>query len=130
MKLNKVYFLLIIILNTSFANNIKWYANYNKALKIAKKQNKNIMIFLINNNSKENKKMFINTFSNPRVIGKLNKNYISIILKFNSKRSYPIEMFYTNIFPSIFIISYIDESFLIPIINAYINKDKLLRLIP
>jgi hypothetical protein len=83
-----------------------------KALLLAKKENKPMMIFLVKKNCFDCKEMLNTIFTNQSYIEKLNKKYISVIITYESQIDYPIELFYSTQFPTLFFISSKDESFL------------------
>ena len=126
MKLHRYILILSLLFNISQASCIKWYWDYEKALKIAKKENKSMMIVLRKNNCKDCQKLFEITFLNQPYIKKLNEKFISVVVAFEDKNSYPIEMFYTLEFPVIFFINPKDESFLKNPIFGFISPDKFL----
>jgi thiol:disulfide interchange protein len=125
--MNKIV-LYLVILGTVYnmqASHIKWYSNYEKALQVAKKENKPIMLVLRKKDCSECKKIFAVTFRDQEYIDKLNDNYISIVATHEDKNSYPIELFYTLDFPAVFFVNSKDESFISKPIFGYIAPDKL-----
>ncbi len=112
----------VVTLNSKTLNHIKWYWNYEKALKIARIEHKPLMLFLQKKDSKESKKMLFNTLCHKSYIKQINKNFISVVAFFEDKNSYPIEMFYTLDFPVVFFIDYKDESLLYEPIIGYIGS--------
>ena len=92
----------LLLFSTLNANHINWYGNYDKAHKKALAEDKSLMVFLIQKNSKYSQKMFKEIFMNQTYIDKINEDYISVIVTYKQKESYPIEMLYTDTFPSLF----------------------------
>ena len=83
-----------------------------------------MMIFIASNKSKKSKNVLSKYFLNQEYIEYINKNFISVLVTVEYKTSYPIELFYTTQFPSIFFASYKDESFLThPIYNFKSKED-------
>lgn len=70
------------------------------------------MIFIASKKSKKSNKILKEYFLNQDYIEYINKHFISILVTVEYKTSYPIELFYTTQFPSLFFASYKDESFL------------------
>lgn len=128
----KSLFIILILLgiNPSFADSkissrsIKWYGNYEKALLLAKKQNKPIMLFIRKDQCADCQKMFTTTFLNQDYIKMINEKYISIIATYEGKNDYPIEIFYTLNFPATFFIKSKDQSFIIDPLIGYITPKK------
>jgi len=94
-----------------FANHINWLGSYNKALQKAKNQGKPLMVLLIKNNCKMCKDIVYKAFSNQDYIKDLNKKYIAVIVNFNNE-DYPIELFYTTLFPTLFFVDAKSETFI------------------
>ena len=113
-----------ICLQASNISHIKWYGDYENALKLAKSQNKLLMVVVRKDDCKECKKLFATTFTNQLYIEELNSNYISIIATYNDdyrESDYPIELFYTDIFPTIFFINQNTSTFSRNPIYGYIS---------
>lgn len=79
------------------------------------------MLFLQEKDCSECKKMLKTTLYNQKYIKEINDSYISIIVQREDKISYPIELFYTLTYPTIFFINTEDESFLIKPIYGYVT---------
>lgn len=115
----------LLVLSTSLlASSIKWHGNYTQALQTAKKQNKNIILYLQEKDCLDCKKMLQTTLYNQNYIKKINDSYISIIVQRENKISYPIELFYTLTYPTVFFINTKDESFLMNPIYGYVSSSK------
>ena len=108
----KIFFIIQILLLNLFANHILWQSNYSKALKQAQQQNKTLMVLLIKNNSQACKDIVTNIFTNQPYLEKLNQKTIAIIVNKDGKANYPIEMFYSTIFPTLFFVDPKNEIFL------------------
>ena len=108
----------------TYASYINWKWDYEKALLIAKKQNKDLMIFLRKKDCIDCEKMLKTTLINQSYIDKINDKYISVIVTYEDKNDYPIEMFYTLEFPSLFFVNSKDESFITPPISGFISSKK------
>jgi len=115
---------LFLLTSSLFSSSIKWHGDYTKALLSAKKQNKNIMLFLQERDCIDCKKMLQSTLYNQDYIKKINDSYISIIVQRENQISYPIELFYTLTYPTVFFINTEDESFLINPIYGYVTPQK------
>lgn len=125
----KTILLLSIFISSCFSNNISWYSSYNKALKDAHKQKKNLMIFISSKKTNKSNIVLSKYFMKQDYIEYINKNFISILISVESKISYPIEMFYTTTFPSIFFASYKDESFLTHPIYDFKSKEDFKKIL-
>ena len=106
----KIKILLTIILLGGFstlnASHVRWFSNFEKAHKESLKQNKPLMILLIKKNCPACIKSLKTTFINQSYIDNINKKFIPVLITKNQKQSYPIEMLYTLIYPTLF---FLDE---------------------
>jgi len=109
---------------------IRWQGDYNKALKEARETKKPLMVLLIESNSSHCKNVIRDIFTNQPYIKKLNKKFISVILNRDYKYSYPIELYYSNSYPTLFFVDSQNETFLIePIYNKEISKERINSLL-
>lgn len=126
----KNYLLIILFFTSSiYANNISWYPSYDKALEQAHKEKKNLMIFIASNKNKNSNKILSKYFLNQDYVEYINKKFISVLITVEYKTSYPIELFYTTKFPSIFFASYKDESFLTHPIYDFKSKEDFKKVL-
>jgi thioredoxin-related protein len=105
---------LLLLISFAHANHIRWQGDYKKALKEARDTHKDLMVLLIKNNCLECKKIVQNIFTNRPYIETLNKNFVSVIVNIDNRSSYPIEMYYSNDYPSLFFVNNEDETFIPP----------------
>jgi thioredoxin-related protein len=110
-------------LNASYIN---WKWNYEKALLLAKKEDKNLMVFLRKKDCINCQRMLRDTLINHNYIDKINDKYISVIVTYEEKNDYPVEMFYTLEFPSLFFVNSKDESFIIKPKSGFISSKKFI----
>ena len=108
----------------SYASYINWKWDYEEALLMAKNKNKNLMVFLRKKDCSDCKKMLKTTLINKDYISELNDRYIGVIVTYEDKNDYPIEMFYTLEFPSLFFVNSKDESFITKPISGFISPEK------
>jgi len=112
------------------ANHVNWFGNYDKALNIAKKSNKPLLVLLISDNCYKCKELIEKYFTDKKYIDIINKKYISVIINYDIG-NYPIELFYSTSFPTLFEIDSKKEIFLTePIYNSkeLLNFIKKLKL--
>jgi len=98
----------ILLFNALFAGHIYWLGDYDKALAKSKLENKPLLLLVVN---KDRNSTYVlkNIFSKKSIVKMVNNKTIPVIVLFESKNSYPIEMFYTTIFPTLFLINSKDE---------------------
>lgn len=125
----KIILLLILLLSNLSSNNISWYSSYDKALEIAQKEKKNMMLFIASSKDKNSNKILRKYFQNQEYINYLNTNFINVLITVEYKTSYPIELFYTRNFPSIFFVAYKDESFLTHPIYHFKSREDFIDIL-
>ena len=123
----KIILILILLLSNLFSNNISWYHSYEKALITAQKEKKNLMLFIASTKSYNSNEILKQYFLNQNYVEYINKNFISVLITVEHKTSYPIELFYTTSFPSIFFASHKDESYLTHPIYKFNSKEEFLN---
>lgn len=129
----KIILILILLLSklssNNIQNNISWYSSYDKALEIAQKEKKNMMLFIASTKDKNSSEILRKYFQNQDYINYLDTNFINVLITIEYKTSYPIELFYTTSFPSIFFSSYKDESFLTHPIYNFKSKENFIDIL-
>ena len=119
----KQIFIILFAISMVYANHIKWHGNYEKALKEAREQNKVLMVLLIKNNCQKCKDLVKDIFVNKPYIDKLNHNVISVIVNIDDKYSFPIEMYWSNEYPTLFFVNSQNEIFIYKPFNDVTQKD-------
>ena len=120
----RIFLLICLFTFSLLASHINWLGNYDKALKIAKKEKKPLLVFLIKNNCQNCQDIIKKKFSNRDYIEQINKKFVSVIINFDYS-NYPIELFYSTIFPTLFIVNPYDETFLT---SPFYNKEIIKKL--
>lgn len=85
------------------------------------------MLFIASTKSYNSNEILKQYFLNQDYVEYINKNFISVLITVEHKTSYPIELFYTTSFPSIFFASYGDESYLTHPIYKFNSKEEFLN---
>ena len=101
----KSFLLIFLLLYPLYAEHIRWHSDYEKAHQKALKENKLLMVLLVEKECSLCYKLLKNTFQNQPYIQELNKQFISVIVMKGQKQSYPIELLYTMIYPSVFFLN-------------------------
>lgn len=96
---------------------------------MAQKEKKSMMLFIASTKDKNSNKILKKYFQNQDYINYLNTNFINVLITVEYKTSYPIELFYTTSFPSIFFISYEDESFLTHPLYDFKSKEEFIDIL-
>lgn len=130
----KKFFLLpvsviFLYLNTMVLNaqelgsHIKWIGDYDIALKTAVKTDKPLMVLLVSSNQ-ASKNMVGKSFASKNYVHWLNKNFVCVLINKEYSYNYPIEMFYTLTYPTLFFLSN-HEVFLTEPIVGFISSIEL-----
>lgn len=120
-------FIFMIFTSLLFSEHIRWQSDFEKTLIEAKKEEKNILLLVLKKDCKDCKNVFTDIFMDEEVTDKVNDRYISVVVFFENKNSYPVELFYTQLFPSLFFVSYKDELFLNAPLFGSFTKEELLN---
>lgn len=108
--LKVLLFLLFPIL--ILANHVHWQGNYDKALHEAHDQNKTLLVLLVKKDTPLCNEIIKNVFMKQDYIEKINRETVAIIVTYESRLSYPIELYYTTVFPTLFFVNAKTEIFL------------------
>jgi thioredoxin-related protein len=111
--MKKILFALLLA-TLSYANHIHWLGDYDKALEIAHKQNKPLMVLLVKNPCQSCSLIIKNHLTNKRYLDHINENFICVIVTYEGRLSYPVEMYYSTTFPTLFFVDSSTEHFLKP----------------
>ena len=125
----KKIFLLLFSISIIYANHVKWQGNYDNALKKARDENKILMVLLIKNDCLKCKKLVRNIFTNQPYIDALNKNLEAVIVNSDNKNSYPIEMYWSNEYPTLFFVDSQNETFINKAIYETITVDEIKNIL-
>jgi len=99
----RLFFLALIFFTLSLqAKHINWQSDFEKARQRALQEQKYLLVLLIEKNSSESQKIIQTTFINQAYISQLNQEFIAVLVTKGQKSSYPIEMLYTFLYPSLF----------------------------
>ncbi len=106
-------FLLLILLSSTLlrSDSIGWRGDYESALKEAKKAHKPLAVFIIKKDTAKCIEVVKDIFINQPYIKELNKRFVWVMLNFEGS-NYPIELYYTTNFPTLFLVDSDNETFL------------------
>jgi len=103
--------LLLLLLSFGNANHISWLGDYNRALEQAQKEQKPMMVLLVKKDCKLCNEIIVKNFMNHEYLDVLNEKYVAVIITYEEEISYPIELFYSMVFPTLFFVNSADERF-------------------
>ena len=126
--MKKVALFILLLFGVVFAGNVHWLGDYDKALAEAKAERKPLLLLVVNRD-KNSTDILKTCFSKNSIVKEVNSKTVPVIVLFEGKNSYPIEMYYTTVFPTLFIVNSRDESLLHkPLYGDEIRAKTLLKL--
>ena len=124
--MKKLLSLLCFLTLSIYADHIHWLGNYDKALQKAQKEQKHLMVLLVKKECLSCNAVIKNYFMDQEYVKHLNQKFVSVIVMYEGRESYPIEMFYSRSFPTLFFVNYQTESFLFePLYGKSIDKEAI-----
>ena len=114
----------------TYANHVHWLGDYDKALQQALKDHKPLLVLVVKKDSKLCKSILHKQFMHHSYIDTINEKFISVMVTYEGRTSYPIEMYYTTVFPSLFFVDTQTEMFMRePLYGEQIKSDILENII-
>ena len=121
--LSSVLCCLLFAMN-AYATHVQWQGSYALARQEAHIQEKDILVLLVQKKNQHINKIIQESFMNKAYIAKLNQKFAAVIVEKGAAQSYPIELLYTQVFPSLFFLSR-DELFLCKPLEGKITPAKI-----
>ncbi len=109
-----IKFILFWLLFTliSSANHVQWLGDYDTALQLAHKEHKPLLVLVVKHKDPLSNKIIKDHFMNHDYVDVINQKMIPVIVTYEGRCSYPIEMYYTRIFPTLFFVDTKTETFI------------------
>ena len=117
--------LISVFLSFACAGHIHWYGSYSNALKTAQKEHKPMMVLLVKKECRPCSDMIRKYFMDQPYVDRLDQKVVSVIVVSGGRASYPIELFYSTIFPTLFFVDSQSESFLAEPFYGTIDGNRL-----
>ena len=112
------------------ADHIHWLGNYDKALQKAQKEHKPLMVLLVKKECHSCNNVIKDSFMEQGYIKHLNQKFISVIVTYEGRESYPIELFYSTSFPTLFFVNSQTETFLFkPLYEESIDENTIEKIL-
>ncbi|BAF71210.1 thioredoxin family protein [Sulfurovum sp. NBC37-1] len=86
------------------ANFIHWMGDYDTAHQKALKEHKPLLVLVVKQNSALSGKIIQTAFMNKPYVDMINEKMVSVIVTYEGSKSYPVEMYYTTVFPTLFFV--------------------------
>ena len=122
-QLIKVVLLWILPLLVS-ANFVNWLGNYDVAHQKALKEHKPLLVLVVKKNDPLSSHIIKNSFMDLDYVDGINSKMVPVIVTYDGALSYPVEMYYTTVFPALFFVDSQRELFLHePLYGEEITQD-------
>ncbi|HIP19356.1 MAG TPA: thioredoxin family protein [Sulfurovum sp.] len=108
------------------AEHVHWLGDYNRALQIAHQTDKPLLVLVVQKNASLSSKIIKNVFMDQKYVAQINEKMVPVIVTYEGVLSYPVEMYYTTVFPTLFFVDSQRELFLRePLYGESITKEAI-----
>ena len=112
------------------ANFVNWLGNYDVAHHKALKENKPLLVLVVKKNDPLSSEIIKNSFMNKKYVDLINNDMVPVIVTYEGVLSYPVEMYYTTVFPTLFLVDSSREVVLKPpLYGSVIHEKKVVELL-
>ena len=99
------YLLLWLLPLFIHANFVNWLGDYDLAHQKALKEHKPLLVLLIKKKDPHSSQRIKNSFMNKKYVDVINRSMVPVIVTYEGLLSYPVEMYYTTVFPTLFFVN-------------------------
>jgi hypothetical protein len=111
-----------------YATHIHWMGHYDKALQRSISEHKPLLVLVVNADQ-YSKTVIQKQLMNQPYVAAINRHFVSVIVTYEGRENYPIEMYYTTVFPTLFFVDSSRELFLTkPLYGTEIQADTLAKI--
>lgn len=110
------------------AEHVHWLGDYKKAHQKALREEKMLLVLVAEPNSPKTAFLLKTVFMDRSYIAQINKTAVAVIVYSGSQSSYPVEMYYTTDFPTLFFVNPKQELFLSPPLSIQAITSKRLSI--
>ena len=115
--MRKLLLIAVLILPLA-AEHVHWLGDYDRAHQKALREQKLLLVLVARRNSPKTASLLKTVFMDRPYITQINKRAVAVIVYRDSKSSYPVEMYYTTEFPTLFLVDPKQELLLAPPLYA------------
>jgi len=101
--------LLPLIASAGFVN---WLGDYDTAHHKALKEHKPLLVLVVKKHSPESNFIIRTVFMDRKYVEAINEKTVPVMVTYEGRASYPVEMYYTTVFPTLFFVDAQRELFL------------------
>ena len=125
----KLLFLWLLPLFAS-ANHVHWMGNYDRALQKAHDMHKPLLVLVVAKDSPTSNTIIKNVLMKQKYVDIINEKMTAVIVTYEGSQSYPIEMYYTTVFPTLFFVDSQKELFFHePLYGDEITKENVEKIV-
>ncbi len=96
------YLLLLLAAVCLQASHVQWVSHYDSARREALHTQKKLMVLLVQKDHPRSQESIRTLFMNRPYIKQIHTHFVPVLLVAHQKQSYPVEMLYTDTYPSLF----------------------------
>jgi len=123
-----ILLLLLALPLAAFASHIHWLGHYDVALQKAISAHKPLLVLVVKKEDRSNQ-VIQKALMNRSYIAELDHHFVSVIVTYEGRETYPIEMYYTTVFPTLFFVDSSRELFLTkPLYGEEIKAERLAKI--
>ena len=123
------YVLLWLLPLQLLANFVNWLGNYDVAHQKALKEHKSLLVLVVKKNDPLSSQIIKNAFMDQDYVDVIDSKMVPVIVTYEGVLSYPIEMYYTTVFPTLFFVDSSKETFLgEPLYGEEITKESIEKM--
>jgi thioredoxin-related protein len=120
----------LLLFSFGWADHLHWLGDYDKALEQAKREHKPLLVFVVQKKSPLCHKVIQKVFTNQPYIQVLNTKAVTVMVTYADVVHYPVELYWTNTYPTLFFVESGKELFLRePLYGEEINATVLLKIV-
>ena len=98
------YLLLWLLPLLLHANFVNWLGDYDLAYQKALNEHKPLLVLVVKKNDSLSSQIIKNTFMDQDYVNRIKSKMVPVIVRYEGDLSYPIEMYYTTVFPTLFFV--------------------------
>ena len=107
-----IIFLFCLLPAWAWGEHVHWMGDYQKAHLKAKKYARPMVILVVKQHDPSSDRILRQVFTDRDYIHALNRQTVPVIVTYESQMNYPVEIYYTTVFPTLFYVDPQQEIFL------------------